>query len=103
MQRPEELLRIELARWKGKFPDVQHLDAVELREMLAQGQRLQLVDVRSEGEYRVSSLPGAIPVAEFKGPVEGVPTVVFCTVGYRSALHTRKLAEQFPESAGIRL
>jgi len=54
--------------------------------------RLQIVDVRNEGEYKLGSIPNAtnIPVVQlFKRLNElnaNLPTVVYCAGGYRSSI-----------------
>eukprot|EP00967_Tisochrysis_lutea_P034935 scaffold41771_cov32-Tisochrysis_lutea.AAC.6 len=56
-----------------------------------------LVDVRSEGEYRVSTIPGAIRLADVhKNVTHGATVVCFCTVGMRSSLEARMLARRHP-------
>jgi len=85
----------------------------ELREKLSNGQRVVLVDVRTVEEQRTSMIPGAVTQSTFEaellpalksgasaaragegGEVE-VPLVVpYCTVGYRSHLYCKDLAEK---------
>jgi len=63
-----------------------------------------LLDVREENEFAVSHLPGAVragqdPVAQLQkmGAKSDAPVVVYCSVGYRSAVLAEKL-----QAAGFR-
>jgi rhodanese-related sulfurtransferase len=81
----------ECAKHRETFRDVHHLSVDELRSMQ---KPFHLLDVRSEAERLVSTLPGAVALADFKP--DGLPVVTFCTVGYRSALEARRLAAAVP-------
>lgn len=84
---------------RSRFPDVPQLQPAELASWLADTNRIQpvLIDVRTETEYRVSHLRGAIRISpsatgqELEPIVaQSRPLVVYCSVGYRSsALATR--------------
>ena len=94
----------ECAKHQKSFPDVQHLSAKELQQMLNNSalSAIQIVDVRSEGERNVSMLPGAICVNELRWPPEGgCATVFYCTVGYRSSLEARRFATSAPRDSVI--
>ncbi len=79
---------------RSRFPDVPQLQPAELASWLADTNRVQpiLIDVRTEPEYRISHLPGAIRISpSAKGqelePIvaQSRPLVVYCSVGYRSS------------------
>ncbi|HEX6674246.1 MAG TPA: molybdopterin-synthase adenylyltransferase MoeB [Actinomycetes bacterium] len=63
----------------------------ELKELLDDGRRLKLLDVREPAEWRINRLPGAelIPLGELPGRLSELPQtepiVVYCKVGGRSA------------------
>jgi rhodanese-related sulfurtransferase len=84
----------------AKFPDVSTIQPAELSGWMNDSKRLPplLLDVREEQEYAVSHLPGAHraqsdAVAQLRqlGAMEETPIVVYCSVGYRSALMAQKL------------
>ena len=81
----------EVSHHVSKFPGIRHIGAKRLEELLAAGP-VMLVDVRSREEFAVSTLPGAIPLRELSlPPPPDMPLVLFCTVGYRSALEATRL------------
>lgn len=77
---------------RRRFPDVAPLTTDQLALWLADSQRPSplLVDARSEPEYAVSHLQGALrattlaEVEALRIPPER-PVVIYCSVGYRSA------------------
>ena len=87
-----ELLTAQVSRWRRANPDVEHLTAAELQRLLQGASPPALVDVRSNSEYAVSTLPGAIRPAQVAAEAaRGRPLVAFCTVGMRSSLEARVL------------
>jgi rhodanese-related sulfurtransferase len=65
---------------------------VELKDRLARGEKLRLIDVREPDEWALARLPGAelIPLSQFqqRGPEELAPDetiVLYCHHGMRSA------------------
>lgn len=77
-------------------PDVATISAAELREALPGGDFV-LVDVRTERERRVSTLPGAIPASEFErrlAELAGRTVVVYCTIGARSSSYAREMGRR---------
>ena len=66
--------------------------AADLRDRLATGEPLQLVDIRNPGEVKLGSIDGAepIPLAHLRDALDrldpAAPTVVFCAGGYRSSI-----------------
>ena len=79
---------------RSRFPNVPQLQPAELAAWLADTNRVKpiLIDVRTEPEYRISHLPGAIRIAPAAHGKElepyasqSRPLVVYCSVGYRSS------------------
>jgi len=85
---------------RSRFRDVTHLPIEALSSWLSDARRdaPQLLDVRSEEEFGVSHLPGAIRI-DYRAPLSdgpdaldpGHPIVVYCSAGYRSSIVARKL------------
>jgi adenylyltransferase/sulfurtransferase len=75
------------------------VDAATLRQWLAEGRDLQLIDVREPFEFQDGALPGAtlIPLGEIHERGSEIdpsrPTVVYCRVGVRSAHAIAQLRE----------
>jgi rhodanese-related sulfurtransferase len=84
-----------------RFPDLRWVDTRSLAVWMSQpsSERPIILDVRSEEEFRVSHLEGAIHVDPSQPRVESLPipenaaVVVYCSVGYRSAAIVRALEE----------
>lgn len=75
------------ADYRRAFPGVPDVDVWTLQRWLDEGRDLVLVDVRTERERAVSTLPGAIPAASVDADPEayrGEVLVAYCTIGYRS-------------------
>ena len=77
-----------------RFPELRWLDGPALASWRADGSRRQpvILDARTETEYSVSHLAGAVRIDPYRPllrPLEGVPVdtpiVVYASVGYRSA------------------
>ncbi|MCK6474921.1 MAG: rhodanese-like domain-containing protein [Planctomycetes bacterium] len=86
------------AEVRARFPDVAHISTGELAAWLADGSRTTplLLDARTREEFDVSHLPGAVFLPHDAGELsasDGRPVVVYCSVGYRSAMLARRLAE----------
>lgn len=86
------------AEVRAKYPDVKGLSTRELADWLADAKRKPpvLVDARSEAEYAVSRIPGARraeKVSALADVPKDAPIVAYCSVGYRSAILARKLAD----------
>lgn len=79
------------------FTDVPTISTAALAVELASSRRPLLLDARSDAEYAVSHLPGAVhapPEEEprlFRELPRGVPIVVYCSLGWRSAGLARRL------------
>ena len=86
---------------KFKFPDVQTISTKKLARILDDTKKPQplLIDARDEAEYKVSHLEAAVRI-DPKTPnfkdftyAKDAPIVVYCSVGYRSALISQKLQQ----------
>jgi len=95
-----EVLASYTTSLRAKFPDVSTLSPAELAGWMNDSARTLplLLDVREENEFAVSHLLGARraendAVAQLRqlGATNETPIVVYCSVGYRSALMARKL------------
>lgn len=95
-----EALKTEL---HARYPDVRTLTTEDLRRWQADAARSQpiVLDVRSREEYAVSRLPGAVPAPDasaairaLAGRAKDAPVVVYCSVGYRSAVLARTLGRR---------
>ena len=78
------------------YPDVPTITAAALRESLGSA-GIVLVDVRTDEERSVSTLPGAISAEEFEsrvGELAGQTVVAYCTVGVRSSNYSRQMLER---------
>jgi rhodanese-related sulfurtransferase len=71
----------------------------EVKRKLDRGEKFVLVDVREESEFAADHLPGAIHLGkgvierdiETRVPDTGMPIVLYCGGGFRSALATDNL------------
>jgi glyoxylase-like metal-dependent hydrolase (beta-lactamase superfamily II)/3-mercaptopyruvate sulfurtransferase SseA len=88
--------------------EMPQIPVAELKERLAQGGALQVVDVRRPGEYASGHVPGAAsrPLdrleAEVAGLDAGRPTAVICAGGYRSSAATSLLRRRgFQDLANV--
>lgn len=88
---------------RTRFPEVPQLSTDELARWLRDPARQKpvLLDVRSEAEFAISHLPGAIrvdPEATGAAVVRTLPAgrtvVAYCSVGYRSSELARRLLRQ---------
>lgn len=83
--------------YRSDFPDAPEVTSETLARMLAGPEALVLVDVRSDDEREVSTLPGAISRKEFERNADrfaGREVVTYCTIGYRSGRYTAELVEK---------
>jgi len=88
---------------RDQFSSVTQLSTQELANWLSKesGDPPLLLDVRRPEEYAVSHLPNAILASSEKEVLEVLkatgrdgPTVLYCSVGYRSSRMAEKLAER---------
>ncbi|MDW7773308.1 MAG: rhodanese-like domain-containing protein [Desulfobulbaceae bacterium] len=87
--------------WKPIKENQPHVTAVEFKKIMDSGEKFILLDVRTEEEYNVAHLPGAVHVS--RGLIEWVvpkkitdtDTKIFayCRTGARSAFVTQRLIE----------
>ncbi len=78
------------------FPEVRSVQAAELVARMG-GEEWVLVDVREPEERAVSTLPGAVSAEAFETDPErwaGRPVVAYCTIGYRSGLWAKEMAQR---------
>ncbi|MFT4604583.1 MAG: rhodanese-related sulfurtransferase [Rhodothermales bacterium] len=79
------------------FPAVEQVSTDSLASMLAAGQSIHLLDVRTEDEFRVSHLPGATHIdpdeTQFGALPKGATIVAYCSVGYRSSALADRLQD----------
>ena len=91
-----------LTEIRTRTPDVDHWTTAELARRIEQGDDLILIDVRASEEYAVSHLRHAISVPEndvkalkkLADEFDQQTLVLYCSVGYRSALAAQKLHNQ---------
>jgi len=79
-----------------RYPQVKHISTTELLSLYTTGQKIFIFDIRTEKEFTVSHLHGAIR-AEEAGVVdlpEDSFIVAYCSVGVRSAEFIRDLQQQ---------
>lgn len=76
-----------------KFPSVQNINPIELKNELEGSNNIILIDVRDEDEYEVSHIPGALHFENSNNVTfsKNSPIVVYCSVGLRSAVFAKKL------------
>lgn len=99
---------------KLQFPEVEKIDTETLSQWQGDTSKIQplLFDARTESEYIVSHLKTAIPIdltrKDFYDTLisTNTPIVVYCSVGYRSAIVAEKLqkagfSQVFNLSGGI--
>ncbi len=88
---------------RNKYPDVKQLQTAELQSWLTNpdSEPAILIDARRKEEFQVSHISGAknIPynsrdiLTHLTNIKPDKPIVVYCSVGYRSSILTRKLQE----------
>lgn len=86
---------------RSRFPSVRQLSTASLASWLSETNRPKpiLIDVRTDAEYQVSHLPGAVrldPGADTLPKAwaasKTAPAVLYCSVGYRSSQMADRLA-----------
>ena len=93
-------LQAAIADVAQRWPRLRHITPIEL--VLIADRQGVLFDVRSEAEYRVSHIPGAIHVnpgillatflARYGDAVKGKTVVFYCSVGVRSSRLAERVA-----------
>lgn len=86
------------AEIKAEHPDVATITAAALKDGLPTGNFI-LVDVRTDRERAVSTLPGAITAKDFEARMEellaeGRTVVAYCTIGARSSSYARRMGKR---------
>lgn len=84
------------ASYDTRFGAVPQVEAAALRERLERGETVILVDVRTEEERQVSTLPGAVRSEDVEAHPEryaGQKLVAYCTIGERSGWWAQKERE----------
>lgn len=94
------------------YPSVRHILPEALPPSSARGGDMLLIDVREEGEFAVSHLPGAIRVdpgmapeefmRSFGDKVAGKEVLFYCSVGVRSSDMAQRVGAQLA-SAGAKV
>jgi rhodanese-related sulfurtransferase len=95
---PGKAARIDemYAEYRREFPAVPEVDAAEAIGWLQQGS-VTFVDVRSERERAVSTIPGAVTAEQVEQDPERYrdkPLVAYCTIGFRSGLWAEEQRER---------
>lgn len=84
-------------RYKSKtFPSIPDVSVEEYLALKKQ-EKIILLDVREFREQQVSIIPGAITKEEFEKDsvrYKNDMIVLYCTIGYRSGIYTRKLLKR---------
>ena len=83
---------------KADYPDVPTISPESLRRALPSAD-IVLVDVRTDAERAVSTLPGAITAEDFEDRLDelgrsGRTLVAYCTIGARSSAYARSMRER---------
>lgn len=103
----------EWRRYSKLFPSVEYMTSRELQGKLLQDdssatneKNIKLVDCRTRAEQKVSMLPGAIALDEWEErdlskiskeeDLASTKVVMYCTIGYRSAVEATRLKELHP-------
>lgn len=92
----QETIKKMYQDYRGDFPGITETWPSDIAEAYAKG-KLILVDVRTKKEQAVSMIPGAITKEEFeqdKNSLADKRIIVHCTIGYRSGVYVKKLADQ---------
>jgi rhodanese-related sulfurtransferase len=96
--------------WRLPFGKVPEVNAQELKHWFDEGRPLQIVDSRTDFEYRMGTLPGAqhAPVSDLPEAIDRLgldparPIVVLCLSGHRSLPGTRLLRSRGMEAYSLR-
>ena len=84
------------ASYMDEFPEVRGISALQAMALHRRG-AVVFVDVRKPAEMEISTLPGAVGADAFRAHPDryrGRTAVAYCTIGYRSGLFAKKMAEQ---------
>lgn len=81
--------------YKKEFPGINDVSAKDINKNF-KAEDVIFVDVREDDEMRVSMIPDAIDKRTFEKEIdqyEDKSIIVYCTIGYRSGLYTKKLKD----------
>lgn len=108
-----QTLRVIQERLVEKYPRVDVIAPDELAREIIQADDLLILDVRSEEEFRVSHIPGALrvdpgaPARTISALIErqGNPGIVvlYCSVGYRSTRMANRVRKVLPPDTAVDL
>jgi sodium/bile acid cotransporter 7 len=93
------------ADYREEFAAVPDVDVWTLQRRLDAGEPLVLVDVRTEEERAVSTLPGAVAAEVVEADPDafrGQRLVAYCTIGYRSGEWAEARAEDGLDVTNLR-
>jgi len=89
------------AGYREDFPAVKEISVTDAMGMIKDGQEVIFVDTRRTEEMEISMLPGAISKKMFLGDEKAVDRdsviIGYCTIGYRSGIFARDVAENSTE------
>lgn len=86
--------------WDNAGLPLDEIGQMTVHEIKLRGKQLQLLDVRSPGEWKSGHIPGAqhIFLGELReglGPLDkGKPTALYCDSGYRASIATSILKQE---------
>jgi len=104
-----DLLESSIKRTREKFPNVRQLSTDDCYKMLEYANPPVLLDCRTDEEYKVSKIPGAIQchgsltddkIEEILSKYLGQDVVCYCASGYRSSQMVERIQKIKP--LGIR-
>ena len=79
---------------EDKYPEVEHIIVAKLMQYRNEQRSFLLIDTRTEEEYKVSHIEGAVHKSKVKLPEDkDSMIIVYCSVGYRSADYCEKLSK----------
>jgi rhodanese-related sulfurtransferase len=81
-----------MTSWRAEDREVERVERIQVDELHARGDAVQVVDVREEREWRDGHIPGSVhvPYHDIHSLPEGIdparPVAVICASGQRSAV-----------------
>lgn len=94
-----------IAKFDHEFEGVPHLKPTELKFFVREKRDIVLIDAREPAERNVSTLPDAITIEEFErqpNRLKDRQVIVYCTVGYRSGIETKRLISEGINALNLR-
>jgi rhodanese-related sulfurtransferase len=88
----QQVIEAMYAHYKKDFPAARAMTVAEYQK-IRDDKDVVLVDTRTPEEFRVSRIPGAIPMSEYekdRGKYRDDRIVLYCTIGYRSGVRAEK-------------